>query len=102
MSKPMILAKPASAAVSTAPTTPPAGPDRIASLPLNRWAEVSPPDDCMNKRRGLPPPERGRSVGIADRVGVASVAVDPSPDRLWRSDPPLAGEGSNAEATRST
>jgi hypothetical protein len=56
----------------------------------------------MNKRRGLPPPERGRSVGIADRVGVASVAVDPSPDRLWRSDPPLAGEGSNAEATRST
>ena len=30
------------------PTTPPAGPDRIASLPWNSSAAVSPPDDIMN------------------------------------------------------
>ena len=49
MSKPMTRPKPAMRAVSTAPTTPPAGPDRMASLPLNRCAEVSPPEDCMNR-----------------------------------------------------
>jgi hypothetical protein len=38
-------------AVSTMPTTPPAGPDRMASLPWNRSASVSPPDDCMNISR---------------------------------------------------
>ena len=48
MSKPITRVKPASRAVSTAPTTPPAGPDRMASFPLNRCAEVSPPEDCMN------------------------------------------------------
>jgi hypothetical protein len=53
MSKPITLAKPAAPAVSTAPTTPPAGPDRIASLPRNNPADVSPPDDCMNRSRGL-------------------------------------------------
>src|SRR5680860_1123549 len=54
MSKPITLPKPAACAVSTAPTTPPAGPDRIASLPRNRLAEVSPPEDCINKSRGVP------------------------------------------------
>ena len=52
MSKPMTLPKPARRAVSTAATTPPAGPERIASLPWNSVAAVSPPDDCMNIRRG--------------------------------------------------
>ena len=41
----------------SAPTIPPAGPDRIASLPWNRWASVSPPLDCMNWRR-MPVSER--------------------------------------------
>ena len=30
------------------PTTPPAGPDRIASLPRKARAPASPPFDCMN------------------------------------------------------
>ncbi|MGE0752604.1 MAG: methylmalonyl-CoA mutase family protein [Variibacter sp.] len=38
-----------------------------------------------------PPPERERSASEASRVGVDK--DDPSPDRLRRSDPPLAGEG---------
>ena len=55
--------------VSAMPTTPPAGPDRIASLPWNSSAPVSPPDDIMNIRRaadrlrvevrGLPAPRNG-------------------------------------------
>ena len=50
MSKPMILSKPPIAAVRTAPTMPPAGPDRIASLPWKRRASTRPPFDCMNKQ----------------------------------------------------
>ena len=37
--------------VSAMPTTPAAGPERIASLPRNNSAAVSPPDDIMNIRR---------------------------------------------------
>ena len=51
MSKPISFLKPASRPVSAMPTTPPAGPDRIASLPWNSSAAVSPPDDIMNIRR---------------------------------------------------
>ena len=51
MSKPMILLRPASAAVRAAPTIPPAGPDRIASLPWNPLASASPPLDCMKYSR---------------------------------------------------
>ena len=51
MSKPISLSKPASRPVSAMPTTPPAGPDRIASLPWNSSAAVRPPDDIMNIRR---------------------------------------------------
>ena len=51
MSKPMMRSKPASRDTSTAPTMPPAGPDRIASLPWNSCASVRPPFDCMNCRR---------------------------------------------------
>jgi protein ImuA len=40
-----------------------------------------------------PPPERGRSASAARRVGVSCTQDDPSLDRLWRSDPPLSGEG---------
>ena len=51
MSKPISRVKPASRPVSAMPTTPPAGPDRIASLPWNSSAAVRPPDDIMNIRR---------------------------------------------------
>src|SRR5262249_60929324 len=46
-----------------------------------------------------PPPERGRSASAASRAGVSYMQHDPSPDRLWRSDPPLSGEG-KTEKTR--
>ena len=48
MSKPMTLVKPASAAVRAMPTMPPAGPDRMESLPRKLAASVRPPLDCMN------------------------------------------------------
>ncbi|MNI44136.1 hypothetical protein D3C73_984940 [compost metagenome] len=48
MSKPMTRSKPAALAVSAIATTPPAGPDRMASLPRKASAAVSPPEDCMN------------------------------------------------------
>ena len=51
MSKPMIRSRPAIAAVRAAPTMPPAGPDRIASLPWKLPASVSPPLDCMKYSR---------------------------------------------------
>ena len=51
MSKPIRFLKPASRPVSAMPTTPPAGPDRIASLPWNSSAAVRPPEDIMNIRR---------------------------------------------------
>ena len=45
MSKPMIRSKPAWRETSTAPTMPPAGPDRMASLPWKSRASVKPPLD---------------------------------------------------------
>jgi 2-octaprenyl-6-methoxyphenol hydroxylase len=50
-----------------------------------------------------PPPERGRSASRASRVGVLGSAgqLDPSPDRLQRSDPPLSREGLNIRASLS-
>ena len=51
MSKPITRLCPASSAVRAMPTMPPAGPDRMASLPRNALACVSPPLDCMNSRR---------------------------------------------------
>ena len=41
----------AATAVRTMPTMPPAGPDRIASLPWNACASVRPPEDCMKYSR---------------------------------------------------
>ena len=80
MSKPITLAKPAVCAVRTMPTTPPAGPDRIESLPWNSRASVRPPFDCMNISRTSPrslgdgvdvAAEDGRQVGVDDG-GVAA------------------------------
>jgi hypothetical protein len=49
MSKPITRSMPASSAVRAMPTMPPAGPDRIASLPWKACASVRPPEDCMKK-----------------------------------------------------
>src|SRR5947199_10664054 len=54
MSKPIRREKPASCPVCAIPTTPPAGPERIASLPWNSSAAVRPPEDIMNIRRMWP------------------------------------------------
>ena len=43
----------------------------------------------------IPPPERGRSIRAADRVGVGSTAVDPTRSALRADLPPLSGEGKN-------
>ena len=51
MSKPMIWSSPAMPAVRAAPTMPPAGPDRMASLPWKLCASVRPPLDCMKYSR---------------------------------------------------
>ena len=62
MSKLMILSNPAIAAVRTAPTMPPAGPDNMLSLPWKKRASVSPPFDCMNSSRAPPSSEATRST----------------------------------------
>ncbi|MNW06547.1 hypothetical protein D3C71_2029750 [compost metagenome] len=61
MSKPMTRSKPAASPVFARPTTPPAGPERIASLPWNMSAAVRPPDDIMNMTRA---PERATSSSL--------------------------------------
>src|SRR5262245_3803738 len=49
----------------------------------------------------IPPPGGGRSTREARRVGVTK-QEDPTPDRLRRSDPPLAGEGEDAAGREKT
>ncbi len=60
----------------------------IGETPVDRFADEA---------KIAPPPERGRSDSEAVRVGVSNQTApargDPSPNRLRRSDPPLAGEG---------
>ena len=51
MSNPITLPNPARADIRLMPTMPPAGPERIASLPRKCIASVSPPLDCMNISR---------------------------------------------------
>lgn len=51
MSKPMTSWRLAAADIAAIPTIPPAGPERIASLPRKWWASVRPPEDCMNSSR---------------------------------------------------
>ena len=41
----------------------------------------------------IPPPERGRPASAARQVGVSCKQDAPSPDRPWRSGPPLSEEG---------
>ena len=41
----------------------------------------------------IPPPERGRPASAARQVGGSCKQDDPSPDRPWRSGPPLSEEG---------
>ena len=48
---------------------------------------------ALLRRVSSPPPERGRSASEASRVGVSHTQNDSSPDRRWRSDPPLSGKG---------
>src|SRR5262245_45546030 len=98
MSKPIRCSNPAARPVSAIPTTPPAGPDRIASLPWNRSAAVSPPDDIMNMRRvSLCPAGRGRpgearaGEGARDFPTACSPSPRPSPRR---------GEGEEEPAAR--
>ena len=64
MSKPMTRSKPALAAVRAIATTPPAGPERIASLPWKQSASVSPPFDIMN----MQPRAGARDVELAARL----------------------------------
>jgi hypothetical protein len=54
MSNVMMRSNPARPDTRTAPTMPPAGPDRMASLPWKRRASTSPPFDCMNISRTSP------------------------------------------------
>ena len=60
----------------------------IGETPIDRFADEA---------KIAPPPERARSDSEAVRTGVnnqtAPAREDPSPNRLRRSDPPLAGEG---------
>ena len=79
MSKPMRRSKPASRPVSAMPTTPPAGPERIASLPWNSSAAVSPPDDIMNMRRvlALDPLGEGRRERRVGATHPAALAPPP-------------------------
>ena len=48
MSNPITRVSPAACAVRAIPTMPPAGPDRIASLPRKWCASVRPPEERMN------------------------------------------------------
>ena len=51
MSNPITRPNPAAWAVRAMPTMPPAGPDRMESLPRNDCALARPPWDCMNCTR---------------------------------------------------
>ena len=62
MSNEITRSNPAMVAVRAAPTMPPAGPDRIESLPWNSEASTSPPFDCMNIRRAPPSASATRST----------------------------------------
>ena len=54
MSKPIIESSPFISPTVALPIAPPAGPDNIASLPVNDLPVVSPPELCINSR-GISP-----------------------------------------------
>jgi protein ImuA len=47
----------------------------------------------------IPPPERGRPASAARQVGGSCKQDDPSPDRPWRSGPPLSEGGKTTART---
>jgi hypothetical protein len=79
MSKPIRWENPASRPVSAMPTTPAAGPDKIASLPWNNSAAVRPPDDIMNMRRGA-----FCSAGAVAEAAAADVPRSPATCATYR------------------
>src|SRR5215469_7811359 len=116
MSNPITRSKPAAAAVRAMPTIPPAGPDRIESLPRKLAASVSPPLDCMNSNRtpafsvgGDQPP---LSVGgdqpppsVGGDQPPPSVGGDQPPPSVGGDQPPPSVGGDqpdNSAATAST
>ena len=105
MSKPMSREKPAARPVSAMPTTPAAGPDRIASLPRNNSAAVRPPEDIMNMRRVFSPPPCGEGSGVGvERCRVCEDwRVDARPLSRVASRPPtptLPHKGGGIEIAR--
>ena len=56
----------------------------VGETPVDRFAAVDVPS---------PPPERGRSIREADRVGVSAPVNDPTRSVLRTDHPPLSGEG---------
>ncbi len=89
MSKPITLGKPAASPVSAMPTTPPAGPDRIASLPwkssrrrqaARRHHEHQPRAGARDVEflRHLPDiaPQDRREIGVDDRRVAAAHELD--------------------------
>ena len=80
MSKPMARWKPAAWATCEKPITPPAGPERMLSLPTNESASTSPPAEVRICNRPAPQrlaqpvdvrPQDRVQIGVDDR-GVAA------------------------------
>src|SRR5947209_527323 len=65
MSKPIARGNPAASATRAKPTTPPAGPERMLSLPTNRSPLTSPPAD-VTIRKSFPGNDRCKAA-IYDR-----------------------------------
>ena len=70
-----------------------AGADALlGEQPVDRFAAVE--TTPASTTGALPPPERGRSIREADRVGVITMPNDVPTRSVLRTDhPPLSGEG---------
>src|SRR5690606_20466670 len=77
---------PASFAVSTMPTTPPAGPESNASLPWNMSAAVRPPEDIMNISLGFSFTAERSLCSLADPFFCAPLASRRA--AAWPADAP--------------
>ena len=97
MSKPMTWSKPASAAVFAMPTMPPAGPERIASLPRNGGGVGEPAVRLHEEQaRRAPPqprhhlvdiaPQHRRQIGVDHRGVAAADQLDQRLDLVARRD----------------